>query len=206
MRDRWNSFCASSPSPVAARDAIFDEFVRAYSEPQRHYHTMNHVEACLDQFELVRDRCDQPDAVEAAIWFHDVVYDPRRSDNEQRSAELADNALRRLGRSDPFRQNVHDLILATRHDAWPVTTDDQAMLLDIDLSIFGATPAEFDEYERLIRREYAHVPDDQFRAGRAAILRRFLQRPSIFASEFFRRRYEHVARLNLEGSLKRLQA
>ena len=175
----------------------------AYSEPQRVYHTLAHVRDCLRQFDTARMLAEHPAEVEVAIWFHDAVYDTHRSDNEERSAEWAERALVEAGAPDPVPRRVQALILATRHDLVPIGQD-AALLADVDLSILGRTPAEYDAYEQGIRQEYAWVPDETYRAARANILREFLLRARLYQTDFFYQRYEDQARRNLEQALNAL--
>jgi predicted metal-dependent HD superfamily phosphohydrolase len=184
-------------------DGVLFELVSAYSAPDRHYHNVAHVGDCLRKADEARAFLTDFRAVAAALFFHDAVYDPTRSDNEERSADLAERHLRAMGLPDPFIATVRDLILDTRHVTSP-TTGDGRYVVDIDLSILGAPPAEFDAYERAIRREYAHVPDDAFRAGRSRILHSILDRPRIYGTDFFRDLYEAPARANLTRSLSAL--
>jgi predicted metal-dependent HD superfamily phosphohydrolase len=203
LRQSWDQLCHGVATP-AQRQAVFDDLVLRYSEPHRHYHTLDHIAACLDAFDQLRSLAAEPDVVQTAIWFHDAVYDPRRADNEQRSADVADAAERSLDTSRAFRRAVRELILATRHDVTPPARDgDARLLVDIDLLIFAASPERFDAYEGAIRREYAHVADEPFRAGRAAVIRRFLERPAIYLTPPIRERHEGAARANLERSLRR---
>lgn len=181
----------------------FEALAAAYQHPERAYHNLGHVIACLDEFDHARGLCDDPDAVEAAIWFHDAVYDPRRADNEQRSAELAGRVLRQCGASDTFCACVEKLIFVTRHDHTPGTSDGR-LIADIDLAILGKSVEVFDAYEHAIREEYRHVSDTDFRAGRAKVLQGFLSRDHIFATDAFRLRYEDAARANLRRSIDRL--
>lgn len=129
----------------------------------------------------MRSTCADPLAVEAALLFHDYEYNPARNDNEERSAEEAGMALRAIGWPQARIDAVRGLIVATKHAAAPATPD-EAVVADVDLSILGKPPQAFDAYERAIRKEYAHVPDDAFRAGRAAVLRSFLSRPRIYST------------------------
>jgi predicted metal-dependent HD superfamily phosphohydrolase len=203
VRRAWE-FLWESSDPARTR-AAFDELVRAYCEPRRHYHNLRHVAECLREFEPIRLTCRQPDAVAAALLYHDVVYDPTRDDNEERSADVAADVMRAAGRPELWIEAVRGLILATRHAERPLTHD-AAIVVDIDLSILGQPPGRFDEYERAIRLEYAHVPDAAFAAGRGQVLRRFLDRPSIYTTAEFRSRYEQPAGRNLRRSLARLTA
>jgi predicted metal-dependent HD superfamily phosphohydrolase len=172
----------------------------AYAEPHRHYHDERHIADCLAEFAVVRALARQPEAVEVALWFHDAVYDPKATDNEERSAALAGRCLSEAGRPG-LGQTVAALVMATklhRTDADP----DAALVADVDLSILGQSEARFAEYESQIRAEYAWVPAEVFAAKRAEILRRFLDRPRVYATEPFFTRYERQARENLAQSLR----
>jgi len=186
----------------AGRAPSFDGIVSAYSSPDRLYHTLAHIGACLDELDSVCALCRDADAVETALWYHDVVYDPRRADNEERAAALAADALRAAGLPGAFIASVESLILATRHTHSPASPDEQ-WIADIDLTILGRPAEEFDAYELAIRREYVHVSDGDFAAGRARFVEGLLARPRIYATPTFGGRYEESARQNLWRSLER---
>ena len=168
----------------------------AYAEPQRHYHTQQHLGECLSAFDGALALAEHPAEVEIALWFHDAVYDVKGHDNEQCSADWARDALRDAGVDTGSAQRVHDLVMATRHTAVP-SGQDERLLVDIDLSILGAERARFDEYEQQIRREYAYVPGFLFRRKRREILKGFLDRPAIYSTPHFHDRLEARARDNL---------
>ena len=177
-----------------------DELLRRYAEPWRHYHTLQHLAECLAAFEAHATLARQAVEVEAALWFHDAIYDPRGSGNEEASARLAREALVRAGAPVAFAERVAQLVLVTRHDGVPATPD-EALLVDIDLAILGADDARFDEYEEQVRAEYAFVPDALFRGRRAEILRAFLDRPRLYGTDTFHARLEEKARRNLARSI-----
>jgi predicted metal-dependent HD superfamily phosphohydrolase len=183
--------------------ALFQQLIEAWSEPQRKYHTLQHLGECLANFEALRHLPEHPAEVGLAIWFHDAVYDVTRHDNEARSAEWAKAEILKAGLPQEMADRVGELIMATCHNAVPVGIDAQ-VLVDIDLWILGAPPARFDEYERQVREEYGHVPDVLFRQGRLAILRQFLARPRIFVSDSFFLHGESQARENLTRSIGKL--
>ena len=185
--------------------SIFSALAAAYAEPARAYHTAEHIRDCLVQFDLSRHAAQRPDEVEAAIWFHDAVYLPGASDNEDRSAGLAQTTLADAGAPLEVAHRIAQLVLATKHLTIPGEPD-AALLCDIDLSILGRTPEVFDEFERRIRWEYAWVPEPVYRGARAEILAGFLRRRSIFQTDFFRQRYETRARANLHQVIEKLQA
>jgi predicted metal-dependent HD superfamily phosphohydrolase len=152
----------------------------------------------------VRTLAHAPAELELAIWFHDAIYAPMRSDNEERSAQWASSSLVAAGVAHYVAERVADLIRATRHVEQP-NTEDAQLLVDIDLAILGAGSERFAEYEEQIGQEYVWMPLEQFKQGRAEILQRFLARPHLFYSEPFIVRYEAKARANLARSLRRLK-
>ena len=190
-------------------DALKAELSALYKGAGRHYHGLSHIEALLALAREHRATLTDREAVEAAIWFHDAVYDSRAKDNESRSAALAREKLH--GRAEPVRlSRIEAMIEATATHIVPAVEDDAAkadaaLFLDMDLSILGAPHEQFDRYEAAVRQEYAWVPDEAWRQGRAAVLERFLARPHIFHTATFRRRLEAQARANIEHSLARLR-
>lgn len=188
---------------VPADEALLRDLVARYSEPHRKYHTMQHLEECFGKLEELRALARKPEEIELALWFHDAVYDTKRRDNEEKSAEWARSAVLEKGVAAPAGDRVYGLVMATRHNAVPAGTDAQ-ILVDVDLSILGATPDRFDEYEVQVRQEYSWVPGPLFRRERRKILEDFLKRPSLFQTAQFVAAYEARARGNLERSLEKL--
>ncbi|TPI61640.1 hypothetical protein FJ420_01740 [Mesorhizobium sp. B3-1-3] len=190
-------------------EALKSELAALYQAADRHYHGLAHIEAMLALASEYRHLLDDPEAVEAAIWFHDAIYDSRAKDNEAKSAELAEKRL--AGRANPHRLAcIAAMINATATHQLPPFRDedalnDAALLLDMDLAILGARPAVFDAYENAVRREYGWVEEPMWRAGRAAVLKSFLARQHIFHTTEFRDRFEAQARENLGRSLQALQ-
>ncbi len=190
-------------------EALKNELTALYGAEDRHYHGMAHIEAMLALAAEYRHLLHDPEAVEAAIWFHDAIYDSRAKDNEAKSAELAEKRL--AGRAQPARlARILAMINATATHQPPSfedksAADDATLLLDMDLAILGAEPAVFDAYEKAVRLEYGWVEEPMWRAGRAAILKDFLARPRLFGTEPFRQRFEAQARENLGRSLRTLQ-
>lgn len=152
----------------------------------------------------VRAEANRPGEVEVALWFHDAIHDPKRPDNEERSAQWARAVAGQAGLEANVGERVAGLILATRHDGATVDQDAR-VLVDVDLSILGAEPARFDEYERDVRREYAWVPGLVFRRERRKILRSCLERPRLFQTERLHAALEERARANLGRSLRELR-
>jgi predicted metal-dependent HD superfamily phosphohydrolase len=183
----------------AAR-AAFADLSGRYGEPHRHYHTLEHVAEVL---RAVRELApaDPDPALLLAAWFHDVIYDPRAGDNEERSAGHARAVLEALGVPEAVRAEAARLILLTRtHSAGPDDLLGQ-VLLDADLGVLGAFAERYDRYAAAIRREYAWVPEDGYRAGRRRVLESFLARPRIYATDAMFARGEAAARANLRREI-----
>ena len=186
---------------LTPESGLLQQLLNAYSEPQRHYHTLQHLGECLSHFESVRDLAQHPGEVGIALWLHDAVYDVKGKDNELRSAQWAVSALQHSGASEAVCQRVHDLIMATCHTATPVEADAQ-LLVDIDLAILGASPVRFAEYDQQVRAEYRWVPSLIYGFKRKQVLQSFLQRPQIYATAFFHEQLEPQARENLRQAIK----
>jgi predicted metal-dependent HD superfamily phosphohydrolase len=201
---RWRGFCRRS-GVSGDRRAAFADLDRRYRAPGRHYHTWAHVTSCLRLFRRVRSLAREPAALELALWFHDAVYAPGAADNEERSAELAGHWSSALGLAPDVIDSARRLILATRHaPADSAGAGDEALVRDIDLAVLGGRAGRYRVYEHGIRREYSRMPPERFRAGRIELLRGFLARPAIYATCFFRERYERRARRNLARACARL--
>lgn len=178
----------------------FGCLVSRYSEPHRKYHDLSHIQDCLAKFDQMRDLTENDAAVELAVWFHDIVYDPLSRTNEEDSAD----AFRAI--TAPFAlpiglcQTVGDLILSTKHSSIPETID-AAVLHDVDLSILGSQEDVYSDYCRRIREEYSGYADETYRAGRALFLRKMLGMEWLFCTKPGRERFERSARENLAKEL-----
>lgn len=203
LEQRWTAMFQRLGAQGDASD-VYNDLVARYSEPHRTYHTFQHIRHCLDELEQVRHLAENSDAVDLALWYHDAIYDTKVKDSEERSAALAVEMVRNASLTDNLGQSVSNLIMATKHSATPTDPDVQ-LLVDIDLSILGQAEERFDEYELQVRKEYEWVPEDAFVAGRSAILKSFLARSNIYATQFFRDKYETQARRNIARSLARLR-
>lgn len=187
--------CSSAPGDAVT---VFDQLVARYAAPARHYHTLSHILHCLDALDGLPGFPSDRDALEMAVWFHDAVYQPGASDNEQRSAELFaidGNAL-----PAAFVQQVIRLILVTTHRN-PPSAEDEAAMVDIDLSAFGLPWAEFIRDTRNVRAELTHVADADFFPSQARFLASLLARPRLYHTGHFHSRIEATARGNIQRLL-----
>ncbi len=172
----------------------------AYAEPRRAYHTGVHLEECLALFDEFRDLAQRPGEVAIALFYHDVVYQPRARDNEARSADQAADALRRVGAPTEVCERVAAMVFATRDHAGELDAD-TALLVDIDLAILAAPAARFADYEAQIRREYAWVPAWIYRRKRRQVLRGFSDRASLYRTPALADRLDAAAHANLQRAL-----
>ena len=182
---------------------IFAQLLAAHQGADRFYHNDAHVADCLSKLDAFAHLAEQRHEIAVAIWFHDAVYDAQRSDNEAQSAAWAERYLLANGADAACVERIVQMILATKtHTA---NSADEALLIDIDLSILGETEDVFEAYDRAIRQEYAFVPEAQYRQGRSQVLQRFLARDEIFSVADIRERYEHQARQNLIRKIAELK-
>lgn len=178
--------------------------IARWSEPHRRYHTVDHLIAVLDRVDELAHHADDPDAVRLAAWFHDAVYLPERSTNEERSARLAERALPEAGLAPARTAEVARLVrLTIDHD--PADEDHNGRVLcDADLAVLAGGPQAYAAYAAAVREEYAFVPDEVFRTGRADVLRQLLSLERLFKTPTGHDRWEAVARRNLATELELL--
>lgn len=192
---------AGATPPGTAIDMAAEQLAAHYGEPVRAYHNDRHIrDLCNGLAEC--DECTRlKPALQLAILYHDVIYNPRRADNETASAAFAVSALSALGVARPIVSRTADLIRATQHGVAALDPSDSecALLLDLDLAILGAPVDAYRTYTAAIRQEYAHVPEPQFRAGRSRVLQIFLAMPAIYRTPRCSARYEAQARVNLDA-------
>ena len=191
-------------------DRLWQNIVTRYGEPQRAYHTLNHIEQLLVQFDSVKHHLSEPHIIALALYYHDVIYDPTRSDNELQSAELATDALSSYLSPEQCQQ-IYALIMMTANHQIDTLVDsdkynDAAYLLDMDLSILGAPWSAYEQYAKAIRQEYAHVADDNYRDGRTAVLQGLLAHPKLYLTDHYYDQLETQARDNIKRELTSLAA
>ena len=188
------------PDVPELRDAV----AAAYADPSRGYHDTRHLAEVLDRLDELAGNGARYDAtpVLLAAWFHDAVYDGER-DAEERSATWAEDALAPVAPA-PVVAEVARLVRLTETHAPDDADANGCALSDADLGILAAPRERYDEYVSAVRREYAHLDDAVFDAGRADVLRALAAKPHLFHTAYARARWEAVARANLERELAAL--
>lgn len=207
----WKRLCEELRIEEVDTQLGFQEFVRRYGEPHRAYHTLAHIQDCLEQFECVRHQCEYPLAVEMAIWFHDFVYDVQRKDNEAESQRAALRFLNRVYAKQRPSQDFENVIALTMQHIFftghtkTAEKNDTRIMVDIDLSILGRDLETYDRYTKQIREEYKSVLKPLYVLARRKVMGTFLARPHIYETPYFREHYELQARKNIERELRELR-
>jgi predicted metal-dependent HD superfamily phosphohydrolase len=204
LLDRWHVLAGGG----AVADALGRELVARWSEPHRRYHDPVHLARVLDGVDELAAEARDADAVRFAAWFHDAVYgvaDGSPVSNEEASALLAQERLPALGIAAERVAEVARLVRLTEGHRTAPGDRDGEVLCDADLAVLGGGPEEYARYTAAIRAEYAEVPDELFRPGRAAVLRGLLELPRLFRTETARARYEARARANLAAEIGELE-
>ncbi len=190
----------------------FRELQQHYSEPHRHYHTLDHIEDCLALLDRWINHLEAEEAklvplqIELAIWYHDVIYDTALVANEVASAEFFMKhwmSFRRQGGARIAPALAKNLIQKTDH-CDPPANRWEALIVSIDLATLGANAAKYEAYAEAIRKEYDWVPEDKYREGRTKVLQGFLDREEIYPEPWFREQYEAAARFNLRWEIEML--
>ena len=189
----WNRCLLDSANDESS--AIHQHLIGCYSEPQRYYHTLDHIEHCLSLFDKIRSEVEIPEALELAIWYHDVIYTPGARDNEQLSADLF-MATSHGVFDDALRDTIYRHIMATVHDGSEYENTDTQFMLDIDLSSFGLPWPEFIQDSDNLRLEMKDQPDEVFYQKQAAFQDKLFGQSRFFKSDYFYQKYEIQARQN----------
>jgi predicted metal-dependent HD superfamily phosphohydrolase len=205
LQERFLSLWSRLSSGESSLD-VWNIIEKNYSEKHRHYHNLNHIAMCLEYFDrycLANQNFRNKDIVETALWFHDIVYNPTSSTNEEDSAELF-YKLATIDRiNENFIKEVKPIILYTKnHEA--TENIDRQIALDCDLSIFASEIDILKQYDINIRNEYSFVEKYIYQQKRKQILMKFLEKDRIYNTNYFRQNYEHQARENLKYLIKNI--
>src|SRR5260221_2295298 len=206
LKSQWDTLASFYPSDKTIKEEAFQVLQEQYSEKSRFYHNFSHVKTLLKLFESFDNKIQDPKAIKFSIWFHDVIYDTRRNDNESESARLAYEMLRKLNVNTETIELVKDLILATKDHNGKNLSYDAKLFLDMDLAILGMSEEIYKEYSQAIRQEYAWVSESMYRKGRKKVLKSFMERERIYFTDEMKARYDEQARKNINSEIKSLDA
>ena len=204
MKTRWLQLSGELELEAHVAAAMWSDLIAAYGADGRFYHNLSHIQHALDIADQLQDVATDFTAVQLAIWFHDVVYDPRQGDNEAQSAAYVVRVLHPLGVPMATLTTASDLILATQSHETAVADPNYFVILDADLAILGAPSDQYDRYAHAIRQEYSFVPEAAYQQGRAAVLRRFLERSPFYFTAWMQERFETAVVRNLTRELNQL--
>jgi predicted metal-dependent HD superfamily phosphohydrolase len=202
MFTRENLHRTLSSLGISEPGNIFEELKAEYTSADRAYHSDTHVSECLRHLQSYVHLAKVIPEIEIAIWFHDAIYDTKKSDNEELSAEWAVRYLSEKRLNSESIARIEDMILCTKtHEA---SSSDAVLMLDIDLGILGTPTEVFERYDQDIRREYQWIPEQDYKAGRAQVLTTFLERDTIYKNKEIAEKLEHQARVNLSRKIEEL--
>lgn len=179
---------------------LWGEMVKNYSGSKRHYHTLQHLENVLLQLQEVKTQINSWEAVLFTLFYHDVVYNSLKSDNEEKSAVLAEKRMVQIGAPKELIQLCKEQILATKSHGISKNRDTN-YFTDADLSILGATWEEYENYFENVRKEYSIYPDLVYKPGRKKVLNHFLVMERIYKTAFFCTKFEKQARENIRREI-----
>jgi predicted metal-dependent HD superfamily phosphohydrolase len=201
----WRLLLQSFDVELESCDRTFACLVANYSEPNRYYHTLEHIDRVLETIQFLERQTKHLTDVRLAAWFHDLVYDSQVSDNEEKSADYARNLLQSLSIPSSVIDNVVRLILITKHHQVSERDFDGRVLVDADLAILSCDRESYWKYARAIRQEYKWVSEERYLVERKRVLEKFLQRKSIYFTSLMLKQAEQAARANLEIEIQWLE-
>jgi predicted metal-dependent HD superfamily phosphohydrolase len=200
----WARCALEGVDATTIASACYSEIDTCYRESHRYYHRPVHILHCLEQFDSACSLMEQPDLVELAIWYHDVIYVCGDKENELNSAELFKAHAQNQFSSEDIG-TVYELIMVTTHDKTLPSSVDQGYVVDIDLSSFGLPWEKFLADSKAVREEFKHLSDEEFYPGQSRFFEMLLSREHFCFTEFFRNRHESQARENIERYMSQLR-
>ena len=209
----WHLFAINNAIEPVILKALWQDIAVRYNESQRVYHSLQHIQQLFGQFEQIKQHLNEPHIIALALFYHDVIYEPTCVNNELKSAEYAVEALSSYLTAEQC-QYIYALIMMTAsHQIDDIDKNldkakesDAAYLLDMDLSILGASWPEYEQYAQAVRQEYAHISNVNYRVGRISVLKGLLAHPTLYLTDYYHSRLEEQARENIKREIKILHA
>ncbi len=186
------------------KQKLWTEIERNYSSKKRHYHTLSHLEDISTQLDEIRKKLNDREVILFTLYYHDAIYDARKTDNEERSAALAMRRMEEIGVPEESRSKCAAQIIATKsHQKSP--DSDTNLFTDADLSILGRPWDDYEAYFKKIRKEYSIYPDFLYKPVRNKVLAHFLALEKIFKTNIFHSKFELSAKANIARELAHLE-
>lgn len=196
VKEYWNAIILKYTDELYA-DELFSNILQHYSEKDRHYHNLTHIQKMLDFSFLHADKIQDIETLQLAIFYHDIIYNSMSKNNETDSAALAVEQLSSTNFPKEKIRLVEQFIVSTQKHFLLIAHSDLDYFLDFDLAILGTERTVYEDYAEKIRKEYKWVPSFLYNKNRKKVLQHFLERESIYFTEIFRKQYEVIARENL---------
>ena len=201
----WSKLLSKYTDDNLLLENHWEEVKGYYSEQKRYYHNLNHISYMLHLAENDQAELDDYDTLQFAIWYHDIIYNSTKSNNELKSAIVAQKQLKHLQIDLKKIENCANLIVSTKkHEILNTHNQDNAYLLDWDLAILGSTWETYESYTQKIRKEYSMYPNFMYKKGRKKVLHHFLERPQIYYTEKYHDLWEANARKNIQKEISLL--
>lgn len=205
LKNNWIQLASKYCEDLALIHSYWEEIESHYTSTKRHYHTLSHISNMLQQSEMNQEWLEDFDVVNFAIWYHDIVYNPIKNNNELKSAELANERLQSFTLDEHRLRTIEKLINSTKtHEILISSNQDNSYFLDFDLSILGTEWETYEHYTKNVRKEYSMYPDFLYNSGRKKVLLNFLNRDHLYFTEKFRNELEAQARENLQKEISLL--
>lgn len=200
LRNRFEKLVGKYTTNLSLIDELWNEIERNYSDENRHYHNLIHLENMMKEVDEVIKKILNPDSILFSLFYHDIIYNPSKNNNEEKSAELAVKRMKEIGIQNSDIEDTKKQILATKsHHS---EDNDTLYLIDADLSILGQAPEVYSNYSANVRKEFRIYPDFIYKPGRKKVLLSFLETERIFKTDYFHQKYEKAARMNIENELR----
>ena len=205
LKQDWQNLITSFSHNENLNAVLFEEIRTKYTHKSRSYHNLSHIKSMLDQVSLFETQIENPDLLKFSIWYHDLIYNPLGKDNERRSAGRAKEVLTKLSLNpDSIQKCYHQIQITQHHQAAKDATLDEKFLIDFDLEILSRDWPQYKIYMEQIRKEYWMYPTFLYKKGRKDAMAIFLERPTIYFTEYFRREKEELARGNMRREIEML--
>lgn len=198
LENKFKTLCQNLSNDEELINNLWQEIKSAHTQAKRYYHTLQHLQHIYTELEDIKLITH----FEFAIFYHDIIYDIQRDDNEEQSALLAKKRLTELNVHEVLQEKVFEVIIETaKHEA---SSKENSLFLDADLAILGSSPKSYEQYIKNVRKEYALYSDKAYVSGRKKVLKSFLEKERIYKSNHFYKKYEQQAKVNIKSELNSL--
>jgi len=200
LQETFKNLFLNFAQDISLQENLWQEIKTYYTSKKRHYHNLSHLENLFSELFPIKEKLEDWETIQFSIFYHDIIYNASRNDNEEKSAILAVERLKEIGLyEDQILKCNHQILMTKSHE---ISDNDTNYFTDADLSILGKSWEVYEEYYQQIRKEYRIYPDFIYNGGRKKALRHFLEMDRIFKTDYFFEKYEIQARQNLQKELE----